>query len=256
MKIITYSDLHLEFKGVPPPVEESDADLMILAGDIFIFGKYAPLQRLLEKWQKPVLMISGNHEYYNRSPMKRGERYFREWLARHYPNVTYLQNESITTDGVNFFGGTMWTDFNQSNPDAMAYAGMHMNDYRLIYRDKHQPITPEYTVELHNTYVKKLTEWFENGQSGKRVVISHHAPTNKVESRYGSSTLVPAYNSLDMLDIITKYQPAVWVHGHTHECDSQMIGSTRIISNQRGYPLRSGGFECAGFDPLGLPIEV
>jgi hypothetical protein len=38
---------------------------------------------------------------------------------------------------------------------------------------------------------------------------------------------MPAFNSLDMILVIEKYQPALWVYGHTHECDDQMIGKTR-----------------------------
>ncbi len=46
---------------------------------------------------------------------------------------------------------------------------------------------------------------------------------------------MPAFNSLDMSEVIKKYQPRLWVYGHTHECDDQLIGNTRIISNQLGY---------------------
>jgi len=35
-----------------------------------------------------------------------------------------------------------------------------------------------------------------------------------------------------------------------------MIGRTRIISNQLGYPGNLGGFECKDFDEAGLPVEV
>ena len=28
----------------------------------------------------------------------------------------------------------------------------------------------------------------------------------------------------------------VWIHGHTHHSVDYMIGSTRIVANQRGYP--------------------
>ncbi len=43
MKIISYSDLHLEFGGGFLPPAETDADIMILAGDIITFRDYAPL---------------------------------------------------------------------------------------------------------------------------------------------------------------------------------------------------------------------
>ena len=43
------------------------------------------------------------------------------------------------------------------------------------------------------------------------------------------------FNYLDMVEIVGTYKPALWVYGHTHECDDQMIRRTRIISNQLGY---------------------
>ena len=36
---------------------------------------------------------------------------FKAWLADRHPNVTFLQDEAVCLDGVNFFGGTMWTWF-------------------------------------------------------------------------------------------------------------------------------------------------
>jgi predicted phosphodiesterase len=54
MKIITYSDLHLEFGSgwmLPP---EANGDVMILAGDIITLRDYDPLDELLQKWKKPV----------------------------------------------------------------------------------------------------------------------------------------------------------------------------------------------------------
>ena len=89
-----------------------------------------------------------------------------------------------------------------------------------------------------------------------RVVISHHAPAVNPNTKYGNSELMPAFNSLDMLLIIEKYQPNIWVYGHTHECDDQTIGNTRIISNQRGYPRHFDACECEGFDESGVMIKI
>ncbi|MGA7794867.1 MAG: hypothetical protein WCA19_17655, partial [Candidatus Acidiferrales bacterium] len=55
MRIITYSDLHLEFGSgwmLPPAV---NPDVMILAGDIVTLRNYEPLDQILRKWKKPVL---------------------------------------------------------------------------------------------------------------------------------------------------------------------------------------------------------
>jgi len=42
---------------------------MILAGDIITLRDYEPLDQILRKWKKPVLYVTGNHEYYPRRPM-------------------------------------------------------------------------------------------------------------------------------------------------------------------------------------------
>jgi predicted phosphodiesterase len=256
MKIITYSDLHLEFGTdfLPPP--DSDADLMILAGDIITFKDYRPLARFLKKWEKPVLYVTGNHEYYTRQPMDEEDVGFKTWLGANYPTVALLHDEVISIGDIHFFGGTMWTDFHQADPLAMLAARQQMNDYRHIMTPGRKMLQPADTVPLHNTFVEKLLAWFEQDLSGPRVVISHHAPVVNPNTQYGNSPLMPAFNSLDMLPVIEKYQPRLWVYGHTHECDNQMIGNTQIISNQLGYPQRGGGFECRGFDKVGLIVEV
>ncbi len=101
-----------------------------------------------------------------------------------------------------------------------------------------------------------MLNWFGKNLSGPRVVISHNAPVINPNSKYKGGPLTPAFNSLDMVEIIETHQPALWVYGHTHECDDQTIGQTRIISNQLGYPGNFGGFECKDFDEAGLPVEI
>jgi Icc-related predicted phosphoesterase len=150
----------------------------------------------------------------------------------------------------------MWTDFSNSNAKAMLEARVQMNDYRLIRFTETSPLTPEDTVLLHAEFVAKLNAWFAQDLKGARVVITHHAPAVNPNTKYGNSPLMPAFNSLDMLSIIERHQPKLWVYGHTHECDNQYKGKTQIISNQLGYPSHSSGFECKGFDPAGLPITV
>ena len=255
MKIISYSDLHLEFGREFYLPKDIDADVMILAGDIITFRNFESLGWMLKEWKKPVLFVAGNHEYYTQQPMDAGDAAFKAWLADCYPNVTFLQDEAITIDGVHFFGGTMWTDFSGADYKAMANAERSMNDYRRIMLPSGQFLKPIDTLSYHTSFVTNLEHWFAEDLLGKRVVISHHAPAVNPNTQYGNSPIMPAFNSLDMMPIIEKYQPSLWVYGHTHECDNQMVGQTRIISNQRGYP-KSEGFECFGFDNNGLVMEI
>lgn len=262
MKLLIYSDLHLEFGTDFKPPVDSDADIMILAGDILIYKNFTPLTRFLEGWDKPVLCIAGNHEHYTKRHMRATTEShigniekFIGYLTINHPNVTFLDDESITIDGINFFGGTMWTDFDNFNPMAMMIAQQGMNDYQLIHHG-YSKLCPQNTVDFHNEYIRKLKDWFETPMEGERVVISHHAPVDNPNSGHYSSQLKPAYVCTGIRPIIEEYQPALWIYGHTHERDRQMIGETQIISNPRGYPYRSGGSECKDFDANGVGFIV
>lgn len=257
MKILTFSDLHLEFGSKLRAPIDSDADLMILAGDIIVCSDFKPLRKFLEGWTKPVIYIAGNHEHYNMSSHADNLSLL-YWNGQ--PSVLdkasweFLGEADFCTriEGVNFFGGTMWTDFNKGNPLDMLRAQVSMNDYRKIkYWDN--ALTPQDTIYMHNKFKEALIKWFETPMDGARVVISHHAPVHNPKTKYvKSSELYHAYVCTDMLEIIEKYQPALWCYGHTHECDDQMIGKTRIISNQGGYP----GERPEGFCKDGKPVIV
>ncbi len=236
MKILIYSDLHLEFNNPFKPPENSDADLMILAGDIITFkDSKESLKKFLCNWYKPVLYIAGNHEYYGRIQMRDLKNHFKQFISENNFNIKWLQDESFSLDNIEFFGGTMWTDFNNSNPHSMMSAHRGMNDFREIFLTKEQRLFPDATVEMHEIFKTNLIDWLEKNKDKKRVVISHHAPVINPNSSHHGSKLQAAYNSLDMIPIIEKYQPELWIYGHTHESDDQMIGKTRIVSNPFGY---------------------
>ena len=99
MKIITYSDLHLEFGTDFKPPVDSDADLMILSGDIITFRDYLHLSELLEMWRKPVLYVAGNHEYYGAAgPIAEENKKFELWLADNslsHPHLYFLDLQEL-----------------------------------------------------------------------------------------------------------------------------------------------------------------
>ncbi len=256
MKIISYSDLHFEFQhkwSLPPDI---GGDVLVLAGDVITFKDFTPLEGLLREWDKPVLFVAGNHEYYTRTPMQENDEQFRDWLATKLPHVHFLRNESVTLGGVNFFGGTMWTNFKSGNLASMRHAEAGLNDFRYI-RTGEGIFTPQFSIVQHQQFIAALEQWFDKRLPGPNVIITHHSPVINPKSRYLLSPLEPAFVSYDMSRYIEAYEPALWIYGHTHECDVQRVGKTRIISNQLGYPDRFGGYERTGaFDDYGCPVEV
>ena len=269
MKIITYSDLHLEFgKGttLPPNVE---GDVLVLAGDIITFKEFRPLAAFVENWKKPIIYIAGNHEYYTKRSMYKNAKDFENWATNNIPHLHFLQDSFVEIDGVQFFGGTMWTDFNHlswlnfirrhennfkvegGQTVAMQYAYRSMNDYRYICKkdpltpfvdqwDPDKNITPQDTIDMHEKFKAKLLYWFKKQIFSyyPTVVVTHHSPVKNVYGQHFRSQLEPAYVSLDMLQVIEEFQPDLWIYGHTHEPNDRYIGNTRIISNPRGYPIR------------------
>jgi Icc-related predicted phosphoesterase len=69
--------------------------------------------------------------------------------------------------------------------------------------------------------------------------------------RLVNDPLKPAFAST-LEDVIERYRPELWIHGHTHvPCDYEIFG-TRVICNPRGYP---GESPARGFLPQ-LVVEL
>lgn len=135
---------------------------------------------------------------------------------------------------------------------------MRMNDHRLIEiveGQRRMRFLPTHTAALHtlelNFIVKRLREPFD----GNTVVVTHHAPhPGSVQARYRGDALSPAFAS-DLTDILERYRPELWIHGHDHASHDYSVGQTRILSNQAGYPRPGGGRENPAFNPL-LVVEL
>lgn len=41
----------------------------------------------------------------------------------------------------------------------------------------------------------------------------------------------PAF-ACDLSDLIVRYQPEVWIHGHTYESFDYYVGGTRVVRNR------------------------
>ena len=106
----------------------------------------------------------------------------------------------------------------------------------------------EWSVEKHNAAHREDLAWMEEQlalveKACKRaIVFSHHAPTFRdsaaPEHRNGPITTAFATN----LDHLLRHPIVLYGFGHTHWSCDWMIGATRIVSNQVGYPGEKTGF--------------
>lgn len=244
MKIWTFSDLHFAFSELDYDLEFPDADLCVVAGDVT-----APPLKTVEWLQEkigsrlPVVVVAGNHEYY-------GQVYV-DALAevranRHkFPDVHFLENEEVVIGGVRFLGATLWTDFSlyERQKEGMKVAHAYMNDYRAIMYQLEPPVrlTPDHTLAFHRESKDWLVDALSRPFDGPTVVVSHTCPHElSVHPQYAGDPLNPAFTS-DLSSVIETFEPALWVHGHTHSTFDYVVPGTRtrVVCNPRGYVRRT-----------------
>jgi predicted phosphodiesterase len=234
MKIHVLSDLHIEFGNFDVP--NTDADIVILAGDIHVGTKGVEWASKAIKG-KEVIYVVGNHEYYHGALPKLTEKLKR--MAKE-ANIHLLENESVTIGNVNFFGCTLWTDFRLLNnlDISVASAETRMNDFHLIRRSpEFRRLKPSDTAILHGKSRRWLEGRLDLGRNAgtRTVVITHHAPSiHSVPARYKKDHLSAAFAS-NLEEMILDSQIDLWVHGHIHDPSDYSIGNTRVVCNPRGY---------------------
>lgn len=246
MKIAIYSDLHHEhLRGTPIPTYPTDADVVVLAGDIDA-DNLGVLWAGVE-FKQPVIYVCGNHEHYKRNLRAVIERCR---VAAGISHVRFLENDVVVIGDVRFVGCTLWTDFELWGADqierAQRYCGNFLTDFRVIgygrpdRRSTKHKIKPGEMRAIHLASRQWLDETLAVPHYGPTVVVTHHLPSLKcVNPRFlidEQDKLFTAAFASNLDDIIERHQPELWIHGHTHDSVDVSIGRTRIVANPGGYP--------------------
>ena len=243
MKIQVLSDLHLEvLSNRARKLSHSEnemATVLILAGDICELNYTDLLTAFLADVASrfyQVIYVPGNHEYYHGalSDDVLGKKICDAW-----DNVHYLNCDTVTIDGINFIGATLWTNMAGCNADYLNLISYNLNDYRLIALNdnmRNKAITANDTINLfheaHSFFSAKMLEYAGH----RNIIVSHHAPSRQsIHANYFNNPINPAFYSDIEADVL-KWQPILWIHGHMHNSFDYMIGDTRVICNPRGYP--------------------
>jgi Icc-related predicted phosphoesterase len=118
-----------------------------------------------------------------------------------------------------------------------------MNDFTYIRTEaSYRRIRPWDIIEKNRTAKQWLTEELAKTNSGKTIVVTHHAPTPAVVGEKHQGHLNAAYTN-DWPSLIEKAD--LWVFGHTHEGVDVELAGSRVVSNPRGYPGEVTGFNDA-----------
>lgn len=265
MKIQILSDLHNEFLRNRKPLEkhgwkgsvpETDADIVILAGDIDTGtqGIEWAIEES-ERLSKPVVYVLGNHEFYHQEYGSLKNKI--EQLCAG-TNVHCLDCGRYIVEDVRFIGATLWTDYeadvNTPQNLAMLYVGKAMTDHHMIELlsgDSYGKFKPSDALAIHRAERRWIEEQLAKPFDGKTVVVTHHGPHPVCQQpQYPVSEISSAFYS-DLSKLIDENDIELWIYGHTHANLDVVVSGTRIISNQAGYP----GEHVTGFD-AGFIVEI
>ena len=249
MKLQILSDLHIDSyaKQSRPlgQIPKTDADIILVAGDTANGDTGMPwLHEQAKRLKKPILTISGNHEYFGED-VYRFDEVLGTWdnyEADTQQGVRVLQCQYMDIGEVRILGCTLWTDYEyQVTEETMYHAQHFMRDYHQIYAGD-TLFSPEVSVAIHH----KQRAWLkaaliEAHTLGKKVVVmSHHSVSPlSVSEKYAELPSNAAFVSDFSEWMRQAWAPTLWVHGHTHEAFDYQLHNTRVVVNPRAYPTET-----------------
>ncbi|MDR4305950.1 metallophosphoesterase family protein [Chelatococcus sambhunathii] len=253
MKISVLSDLHIDIHPYTAALAP-DAAVVVLAGDVCErLDKSLPwLAAEIKARGYEVIYVPGNHDWYasrafGHTSTIDGDLARGRELAAELGIHLLAEGEAVTIGGVRFAGATLWTDYNVAGEPAIAIGVANdrhrgMNDHRRIKvaAAGYGRFRPVDALAAHRAQLAALEAILAETFDGPTVVITHHAPHPR-SLRHGEvrETIDASYAS-DLTEVIERWKPAVWIHGHVHKNQDYRVADTRIVANPRGYVVTKG----------------
>ncbi len=110
MRLVCFSDTHTYHNSITDKLPE--ADVLLFSGDscgrgsLFEVEDFGLWLSSISSRYKKILVIAGNHDWaFERNPTQAKE------LIEIESNITYLRDEAITFEGVNFYGSPWQPEF-------------------------------------------------------------------------------------------------------------------------------------------------
>lgn len=229
MRVALVSDLHFEFHrdygdAIVASLDPTGVDVLVLAGDIAVGARLPEaLGKLCQRYAKAkVLLVLGNHEYYQTSPEAMEDVCHQARVEN--PNLEILDNRVVDIQGVRFAGTSLWfrdDPLNAKYKDGLTDFGVIRNFVPWVYQQN----------QMSEQFIRTVLK----SERPPDVVVTHHLPSERcVAERYKGDNLnrffvAPIADSLPKL-------PRYWFYGHTHTALDEEWDGCRFATNPKGYP--------------------
>jgi len=247
------------------------APVLCLLGDIAVpvcprsdrgkKDRFAEFLYRMSKMFEYVLVLSGNHEYYQgtKGNMMEVDEAILE-ICKSRNNLFYLNCSSIRINDVRILGCTLWSFV---PPEAETQVENFLNDYRLIHIskqsyasmfdcsevgdfedcDKGSALTAAVSTKLHLRQRAWLDAQIKRAKECQEVIFvaTHHTPSfcGTSSPQYGKPDVMCNPAGFGFSTSLHQMFDGVhtWAYGHTHFNNDQLFGATRLVCNQRGYHM-------------------
>ena len=236
------SDIHLEYKDISSTSFDKiiipNAELLVLAGDI---GN--PFENIYEEFISHcsklfihVLIIAGNHEYYNNNYHLVSKKI--QSICNKYNNIHYLDNKTFEYEGIIFIGTILWSYI----PNHITIYDLHaMNDFKKI-----RNMTLELYKQLFEINLNFLEEKLEEYKNQECIILTHHSPSyNCLLKDFVTEKLDCCFAS-DLDYLFLKYKNLLgWIYGHIHY---------NYKEYNQNYFIYSNCYRTKDYDNKGCPL--
>ncbi len=234
MRLRYFSDLHLEFLKLNEvetfikKISINKDDVCILAGDIGnpFQENYDIFMKFINTNFKKTFVITGNHEYYNKTKTINEINEHLNNYFKQYTNISFLNNNFEYYENYCFIGTTLWSKITNFN-----------NKINDVYNIK------DFDCKKYNNLNIQCVDFLKKtlNNNSNCIVITHHLPSySLIDEKYKTQSMDP-YNQwfyCDLYNLITLNKDKIkcWFYGHTHTKSIKMIHDIYFLCNPIGYP--------------------
>ena len=204
---------------------------LIVAGDVgYIenYDNYKVFMKNLCKYFKRVILVPGNHEYYNTngSTIQTTIKNLLK-LMKEISNLVVLNDTYVDIGNVRVYGTPLWS-YIPAEAEVRKLSIVSQED--AIVGDKY------WMNLMYSNSCFKLRECMikTSAENKKLVVVTHYAPLMEAICIRNQQAPKRFWYASDCSDLIASNTISAWVYGHTH-CNKNIhntVSNTQILCNQ------------------------